>query len=202
VQPISVKQLSLAALAYLAVGAGGSALLVSRGAPELVPAGLIAQAFVALLMFCWYRVDARIWRPRLGPGLALAGLCVLVPAWFARRSPWAMTPAFLAPELPLPVVAEGLDARLQTKARLTGRVLWWDEYPYGQGLAQPVKVRIENETGAADVILDRTALGRALEPGVELRMVGRIRKWEGEVVRFVALRTICVAPPATGAERP
>ena len=148
---------------------------------------LAAQACLTLGLFLWHRVDGHLWRPYLWPALAVAAACVLGSAWYARKAPWAMTPDFLVEELPIPVLFERMDARLQTKAKLSGKVLWWDDYPFGKGLEDPVKVRIENATGTADVVLDRATAGFELAAGQHVELLGRIRKWEGAVIRFVVL---------------
>ena len=193
-QPLSVKQLGAWTAAYVAVAAGAAWLLAAIGKPELAPAALIGQALLALFLFVHSRVPARAWRPYLWTGLAVAGLAVAGPAYLALESPWALTPTFLAPELPIPVLGSSLGERLETKVRLTGQVRWWDEYPYGTGLVDPVKVRIENETGAIDVILDRAALERELAAGQVLRLVARVGTWEGGIPRVVALSVVQVDP--------
>jgi hypothetical protein len=194
VQPLSVKQLGAWTAAYVAVAAGAAWLLAAIGKPELAPAALIGQALLVLALFVHSRVPARAWRPYLWPGLAVAGLAVAGPAYVGIESPWALTPTFLAPELPIPVLGSSLGERLETKVRLTGQVRWWDEYPYGTGLADPLKVRIENETGAIDVILDRAALERELAAGQVLRLVARVGTWEGGIPRVVALSVVLVDP--------
>jgi hypothetical protein len=194
VQPLSLKQIGFSATAYVAVAVAGAWLLAALGMPEFAPAALIAEALLALLVLVRWRVPSRVWRPYLWPGLAAASLAVAAPAYFAHESPWALTPTFLAPELSIPELAGSLGARLETKVRLAGRVRWWDAYPYGTGLADPVKARIENESGAIDVILDRAELERELAAGQELRLVGRVRRWEGGVVRVVALDVVVVDP--------
>jgi len=194
VQPLSVKQLGAWTAAYVAVAAGAAWLLAAIGKPELAPAALIGQALLVLALFLHSRVPARAWRPYLWPGLAVAGLAVAGPAYVGLESPWALTPTFLAPELPIPVLGSSLGERLETKVRLTGEVRWWDEYPYGTGLVDPLKVRIENETGAIDVILDRAALERELAAGQVLRLVARVGAWEGGIPRVVALSVVQVDP--------
>ena len=195
-QPLTRNQLLIATAIFIAVAVAGSAFLKNSGAPELVPAALVAQTWTAVGLFLRYRVDRSIWRPYLAPGVVVAAGTVLGLAYYARSSPWAMTPAFLAPELPIEALVEELDSRLQTKVRLTAEARWWDEYPFGTGLTDPIKVRVENETGSMDVILDRAALERDIEEGQLLKMVGRIRKWEGGIVRFVALEVEFVGAPA------
>jgi hypothetical protein len=139
---------------------------------------------------CWLFVPLRIWRPYLWPFLVASAVALTGVAYLARESPWALTPAFLAPELPLEKLGPSLGSRSQTKVRLAGRVAWWDPYPYGplgNGLADPVKVRLESATGALDVIVDRAELERDLAEGQELRLVGRVRPWESGIARVVAL---------------
>ena len=149
---------------------------------------------MAPALFARRCVPVRAWRPYLLPYLGVAALAVAGPAYCAYEAPWALTPACLAPELPIPELRGSLGARLETKVRLAGRVRWWDEYPYGTGLADPVKVRIENKTGGIEVIVDRAALARELKRGAELRVVGRVTTWEGNVVRVVALSAVLVDP--------
>lgn len=186
-QSSTKKQLALGLAVYLASAWLGVRYLAARGSPELALPALLAQACLALGLVLRFRVDRRHWQRHLWPAAGLAALCVLGSTWYARQAPWAMTPDFLVEELPIPELFEHLDTRLQTKARLSGKVLWWDEYPFGRGLEDPVKVRIENATGTADVVLDRATAGVELEQGLRLELVGRIRKWEGGVIRFVVL---------------
>lgn len=189
--PLTRLQLALFALAYVVVAVVGVALLNLQGSPELAPAALAAEVVLAVGLALRFRVDPARWRPYLLPGLAIAAAGVLLPAWYARRAPWAMTPDFLVDELPIPEFFGSIDGRLQTKARLSGRVLWWDPYPYGtggQGLDDPLKVRLANDTGSADVIVDASLLETPLREGEQLSVIGRVRKWEGGVVRLVGLR--------------
>lgn len=181
-------------MAYFALAAAASWLLAAIGQPELAPAAMIGQALLAMALLIRARVPARAWRAYRWPGLAVAGLIVAVPAYLALEAPWALTPTFLAPELPISVLGSSLGGRLDTKVRLTGQVRWWDEYPYGTGLDDPVKARIENETGAIDVILDRAALEHELAAGQELHLVARVGTWEGGMIRVVALSVVQVDP--------
>lgn len=188
--PPTRLQLALFALAYALVAVVSVLLLDRLGSPELALAALVAEAALALGLVLRFRVDAEHWRPYLLPGLGLAAACVLLPAWYARKAPWAMTPDFLVEELPIPEFLGSIHGRLQTKARLSGRVEWWDPYPFGKGLEDPLKVRLVNDSGSADVIVDATLLETPLREGEELEVVGRVRKWEGGVVRLIALHLI------------
>ena len=186
--PLTRLQLALLALAYVVVAVVGVALLTLQGSPELALAALAAEVVLAVGLALRFWVDPARWRPYLLPGLAIAAACVLLPAWYARQAPWAMTPDFLVDELPIPEFFGSIDGRLQTKGKLSGRVLWWDPYPFGKGLDDPLKVRLANDTGSADVIVDASLLETPLREGEELVVIGRVRKWEGGVVRLIALR--------------
>jgi hypothetical protein len=190
VQPLSLKQLGARTAAYIAVAAAAAWLLAAAGLPQLAPAALVAQALLATAVLIRSRVPARAWRAYRWPGLALASLAVALPAYLALESPWALTPTFLAPELSIPELGNSLGGRLDTKVRLTGHVRWWDEYPYGTGLADPVKARIESETGSIDVIIDRAALERELAAGQVLHLVARVGTWEAGMIRVVALSVV------------
>ena len=188
-KPLTKKQLILCGVLYALLAVGGSAFLAARGSPELVPAALLAQVWVAVGLFAWYRVDESIWRPYLWPALAVASVTVLGPAYYSRVAPYAMTPTRLAPELQIAEMVDSLDTRLQTKVRLTATVQWWDTYPFGKGLVEPIKVRMFNPTGSMDVIIDRAELERD-----RVRLVGHIRMWEGNVIRVVALSVELLEP--------
>jgi hypothetical protein len=180
-------QLALLAIAYVVVAVVGVTLLTRQGSPELTLAALVAEVVLAVGLVLRFQVDPARWRPYLLPGVAIAAACVLLPAWYARKAPWAMTPDFLVSELPIPEFFGSIDGRLQTKGKLSGRVLWWDPYPYGKGLDDPLKVRLANDTGSADVIVDAGLLETPLREGEQRVVIGLVRKWEGGVVRLVAL---------------
>lgn len=184
--------------------------------PEQQAAAAPAAAFVAVASVATAMVD---WRTGLMAGLLAAGMMFL-PALLAGIVPGAymnhvrfalrplaiaallvvvpyfsylITPAFLAPQLPLAAVADNLDEFAGRRLVLEGTFHAGEPLPFGIGDDTMMLLRVGDAGKDLAAYYAISAGERLPDEGARIRMQGVVETYGGAKLHFVA-RTLEAAP--------